>query len=68
MILRNHRHPSTSYLIVGLAAVSAYIVTLIGEFTFDDNFAVVRAWRAKASPPSDVQQSSSGTLTDSWFA
>jgi hypothetical protein len=33
---------STAFYLVGLLAVFVYVNTLIGDFTFDDNFAVVR--------------------------
>ncbi|KAF6265952.1 hypothetical protein COO60DRAFT_771390 [Scenedesmus sp. NREL 46B-D3] len=32
---------STAFYFVGLLAVSVYVNTLIGDFTFDDNFAVI---------------------------
>lgn len=34
---------NTAFYIVGLLAVFVYVNTLIGDFTFDDNFAVVGA-------------------------
>jgi hypothetical protein len=34
---------STAFYVVGLLAVFVYTNTLLGDFTFDDNFAVVGA-------------------------
>lgn len=38
----DRKQSSKSYLFVGLLSVAVYTNTLIGGFTFDDNFAVVR--------------------------
>lgn len=34
---------SNGFLVVGVVSIVVYANTLIGDFTFDDNFAVVRA-------------------------
>ena len=46
------------YLLVGLVAVAVYLVSLPGDFTFDDNVAIVSLTPAQTEPRPQLKYSS----------